>query len=86
MLARTKYDMEKTLMGTVGMLHSSNPCRVTVQFKKITGMYTPLIKDVATNLRLEPLDYKFDFGYCVLNQSINLEHIKPVEWYMMPDV
>jgi hypothetical protein len=86
MLARDRTVLLKTLVSATKLLHHLNATSGSVPIEKITGMRTPLIDEFEASLPVHSLNYKFDFGCAVLDNSINLADVKPEMWHMMPDV
>ena len=86
MLATSKHDMEKVFRGSLKMLALVYPGNSLIETGKVTGMYTDMMAFVLGNMQAEFPDYKFDFGCCVLDDSIDFEDIKATQWFMFPDV
>jgi len=84
MLARTKEDLNGVIKSTIYYLHISNPSRYPLQLNKLKGMLTPYIKAVLQDILFENEPFTFAFGCYPLQDSISLQEIHPLQWYMMP--
>ncbi len=86
MLANSKQELKELFWCSIEMLASACPENTLIETGKVTGMYTDLMALILENKEVEFPNYKFDFGCCALDDSIDPDHIKPGQWYMMPDV
>lgn len=86
LLAPSKEEARKMFWGCMQFLARQYPGKTLIETGKVTGMYTDFMKEILDDKHIEFPNYRFDFGCCVLGDTIAPAHVKPARWHMMPDV